>query len=146
MCASCQIQEESNRAAARFDKASSQYAAAKEMIKVTEGELANVVACNSSSGSSDTSSLNHALLEVLNHATTKVSHGALRDLPGCVCGCRWWRQRGRRGRVKLSIVGCSIDAQRYWMSTALLRENSVHTLSSPDLTMSNVGRVVSDWG
>jgi hypothetical protein len=69
------IQEESNRAAARFDKASSQYTAAKEMIRVTEGELANVITQSSSSsdaGSGDTSSLNHALLEVLNHATTKV--------------------------------------------------------------------------
>ena len=84
MCALCQIQEESNRAAARFDKASSQHAAAKEMIKVTEGELANVVARNNSSSdaeSGDTSSLNHALLEVLNHATTKVSRGTLGDLP-----------------------------------------------------------------
>lgn len=90
VCSVCaQIQEESNRAAARFDKASSQYAAAKEMIMVAEGELANVIANSGStaappgsreesavSGDADAVSVNHAWLEMLNHATTKVSYNA----------------------------------------------------------------------
>lgn len=65
-----QIQEESNKAAALFDKASSQYAAAKEMIRLTEEELANQLAPQTTSTDRDA---NHALLEVLNHATIKVS-------------------------------------------------------------------------
>lgn len=67
-----QVQEESNRAAARFDKASSQYAAAKEMIRVTEGELSNSLG-RAQEGRADDESVNHALLEVLNHATRKVT-------------------------------------------------------------------------
>lgn len=76
-----QIQEESNKAAARFDKASSQYAAAKEMIRVAESQLATLMAqsdtnkipnkhVSTKAGGSD---VNHAWLEMLNHATTKVS-------------------------------------------------------------------------
>ena len=67
-----QVQEESNRAAAMFDKASSQYAAAKEMIRVTEGELANSIPETSEEGKVVDESVSHALLEVLNHATRKV--------------------------------------------------------------------------
>jgi hypothetical protein len=67
-----QVQEESNKAAARFDKASSQYAAAKEMIRVTEGELANSLPGTSEEGRAIDESVTHALLEVLNHATKKV--------------------------------------------------------------------------
>lgn len=75
-----QIQEESNRAAARFDKASSQYAAAKEMIRVAESQLAtlmdqsDVPAGNKHvSTKAEAGDVNHAWLEMLNHATTKVS-------------------------------------------------------------------------
>jgi chromosome segregation ATPase len=55
-----------------FDKASSQYAAAKEMIRVTEGELANSIPETSEEGKVVDESVSHALLEVLNHATRKV--------------------------------------------------------------------------
>ena len=67
MVAVSQVQEESNRAAARFDKASSQYAAAKEMIRVTEEEMSNCMR-----GSDEEETSEDALLEVLNHATRKV--------------------------------------------------------------------------
>lgn len=75
------MQEESNKAAARFDKASSQYAAAKEMIRVTEGELSN---CLSGPRSAEDESVNHALLEVLNHATKKVRRLTLASVGGGV--------------------------------------------------------------
>lgn len=72
-----QIQEESNKAAARFDKASSQYAAAKEMIRVAESQLATLMAQSDIPAGKEHAShkaeVNHAWLEMLNHATIKVS-------------------------------------------------------------------------
>ena len=80
------MQEESNKAAARFDKASSQYAAAKEMIRVTEGELSNCLSGPRSAEerSAEDESVNHALLEVLNHATKKVRRLTLASVGGGV--------------------------------------------------------------
>ena len=63
------MQEESNKAAARFDKASSQHAASKEMIRVTEQQRLNCVSDGEERAGAD---VNHALLEVFNHATRKV--------------------------------------------------------------------------
>ena len=64
--------EESNTAAAKFDKASSQYAAAKEMIRVTERELSKTLGESGTADKEREDSVSHALLEVLNHATKKV--------------------------------------------------------------------------
>ena len=68
-----QVQELSNRAAARYDKANSQHAAAKEMICVAEAQLA---ACMeeplAASSPTSPSPLNAAWQEMLNHATSKV--------------------------------------------------------------------------
>ena len=64
------MQEESNKAAARFDKASSQHAASKEMIRVTEQQ--QLLNCASDGEERAGADVNHALLEVLNHATKKV--------------------------------------------------------------------------
>lgn len=63
----------SNKAAARYDKANSQHAAAKEMIRVAESQLA---ACReeqlTAEDPSSTSPLDAAWQEMLNHATSKV--------------------------------------------------------------------------
>jgi len=67
------VQELSNKAAARYDKANSQHAAAKEMIRVAESQLA---ACReeeeAKSEPSSPSPLDLAWQEMLNHATDKV--------------------------------------------------------------------------
>ena len=81
------MQEESNRAAVRFDKASSQHAAAKEMIRVTEEQLSGYVAGASVTADERTSDANHALLEVLNHATRKVRCEVGELLNNLVCVC-----------------------------------------------------------
>ena len=72
------MQELSNKAAARYDKANSQHAASKEMIRVAETQLA---ACRAEQLVSDEpdepsspSPLDLAWQEMLNHATSKVSH------------------------------------------------------------------------
>ena len=65
-----QVQEESNRAAASYDKASSQYTAAKEMIRVAELQLNSV---ELQEDCPTITALNHAWQEMLNHATIKVS-------------------------------------------------------------------------
>ena len=151
-----QIQEESNRAAASFDKASSQYAAAKEMIKVAEVELEKMISARTqlprdatepsqSSTTANDASLNHAWQEMLNHATIKVcplSSPPAEDVLIVLC-CRWWRRSRRRGPVRWSIARCSTDVPPYWWSTALSRGSSAHTLSSLGRTMRSAGRAVS---
>ena len=76
------MQEVSNKAAARYDKANSQHMAAKEMIRVAESQLA---ACRAqhlvSEEPSSPSPLDLAWQEMLNHATDKVSRG---------CLCKHW--------------------------------------------------------
>lgn len=69
-----QIQEHSNRAAARYDKANSQHLAAKEMIRVAEAQLAERRAELSvqEEEPSSPSPLDLAWQEMLNHATSKV--------------------------------------------------------------------------
>lgn len=62
-----EVQEASNRAAARFDKANSQHAAAKEMINVAEQQLGDRLGDPSSP-----SALDLAWQEMLNHATGRV--------------------------------------------------------------------------
>lgn len=65
-----QAQEESNKAAMRFDKANSQHAASKEMIRMAESQLASRAAEGVDPGSP--SPLDQAWQEMLNHATRKV--------------------------------------------------------------------------
>lgn len=69
-----QIQELSNRAAARYDKANSQHLAAKEMIRVAESQLAERRAELRAQDEepSSPSPLDLAWQEMLNHATSKV--------------------------------------------------------------------------
>lgn len=74
-----QVQELSNKATARYDKANSQHLAAKEMIRVAESQLA---ACRAEQQARDAepsspSPLDLAWQEMLNHATSKV-----RDMVG----------------------------------------------------------------
>lgn len=69
-----QIQDMSNQAAARYDKANSQHTAAKEMIRVAESQLE---ACRAEQEAfekepASPSPLDLAWQEMLNHATTKV--------------------------------------------------------------------------
>lgn len=71
-----QVQELSNRAAARYDKANSQHTAAKEMIRVAESQLD---ACREEQEQQEAmdeptspSPLDLAWQEMLNHATAKV--------------------------------------------------------------------------
>lgn len=103
-----QIQEESNRAAARFDKASSQYAAAKEMIRVAESQLATLMAQSDTNNTPNkhvsskavAGDVNHAWLEMLNHATTKVSS------PWCLCASLYtapWGTAGSRDREREEV-------------------------------------------
>ena len=67
------MQEKSNRAAARYDKASSQHAAAKEMIRVAEFQLeARLKEIVVMEAPSSPSPLDAAWQEMLNHATSKV--------------------------------------------------------------------------
>ncbi len=70
-----QIQEATNKAAARYDKVNSQHTAAKEMIRVAESQLAacreELKACEEEPPSSP-SPLDLAWQEMLNHATDKV--------------------------------------------------------------------------
>ncbi len=84
---SVQIQEASNRAAARFDKANSQCAAAKEMIRVAEEKLSvekqeQPALLSTLEPPASPSALDLAWQEMLNHATAKVA-----DLP-----CRGLRE------------------------------------------------------
>ena len=67
-----QIQELSNKAAARFDKANSQHTASKEMIRMSESQLSN----RSKEGQdpSSPSAIDLAWQEMLNHATIKVKN------------------------------------------------------------------------
>lgn len=64
------MQEESNEAAKRFDKANSQHAASKEMIRMAESQLAGRATEGVEPGSP--SPLDLAWQEMLNHATNKV--------------------------------------------------------------------------
>lgn len=71
-----QVQDMSNKAAARYDKANSQHTASKEMIRVAESQLdafrkeqEEQEACSEPSSPSP---LDLAWQEMLNHATTKV--------------------------------------------------------------------------
>ena len=65
-----QIQELSNKAAARFDKANSQHMAAKEMIRMSESQLSN--RSREGPDPSSPSPIDLAWQEMLNHATIKV--------------------------------------------------------------------------
>ena len=65
-----QIQELSNKAAARFDKANSQHTAAKEMIRMSESHLSHRTM--EDQDPSSPSPIDLAWQEMLNHATTKV--------------------------------------------------------------------------
>lgn len=68
-----QVQERSNKAAARYDKASSQHGAAKEMIRVAELQLEDrLKEIAAGEGPSSPSPLDAAWQEMLNHATIKV--------------------------------------------------------------------------
>lgn len=69
-----QVQERSNKAAARYDKANSQHLAAKEMIRVAESQLADCKAERKDleEEPSSPSPLDLAWQEMLNHATSKV--------------------------------------------------------------------------
>ena len=67
-----QIQEATNRAAARFDKANSQHAAAREMIRVAEEKLALSVRYDTTETPPSPSALDLAWQEMLNHATARV--------------------------------------------------------------------------
>lgn len=71
-----QVQEASNKAAAQYDKASSQYGAAKEMITVAEQQLGERL---TSEDPSSPSPIDLAWQEMLNHATEKVSSFVRRD-------------------------------------------------------------------
>lgn len=66
------MQDVSNRAAMNYDKANSQYAAAKEMIRVAEQQLDSRVVEPGSP-----SALDLAWQEMLNHATSRVSMRSL---------------------------------------------------------------------
>ena len=66
-----QVQELSNKAAARYDKANSQHTAAKEMIRMSESQLSSVSI--DEQDPSSPSSIDQAWQEMLNHATTKVN-------------------------------------------------------------------------
>lgn len=65
-----QVQELSNKAAARFDKANSQHMAAKEMIRMSESQLSN--RSREGPDPSSPSPIDLAWQEMLNHATIKV--------------------------------------------------------------------------
>ena len=65
-----QIQELSNKAAVRFDKANSQHTAAKEMIQMSESQLSN--RSREGPDPSSPSPIDLAWQEMLNHATIKV--------------------------------------------------------------------------
>ena len=67
-----QIQELSNKAAVRFDKANSQHTAAKEMIQMSESQLSN--RSREGPDPSSPSPIDLAWQEMLNHATIKVRH------------------------------------------------------------------------
>ena len=70
---SVQIQEESNKAAMRYDKANSQHAASKEMIRMAESQLGSRVKTEEDAvDPSSPSPLDLAWQEMLNHATLKV--------------------------------------------------------------------------
>ena len=71
-----QVQEASNKAAAQYDKASSQYGAAKEMITVAEQQLGERL---TSENPSSPSPIDLAWQEMLNHATEKVSSFVRKD-------------------------------------------------------------------
>lgn len=71
-----QMQEASNKAAAKYDKAASQYGAAKEMITVAEQQLEERL---TSEDPSSPSPIDLAWQEMLNHATEKVSSFIKRD-------------------------------------------------------------------
>ena len=64
-----QVQEASNRAAGSYDKASSEHAAAREIVRMAEVELGKL---SSSNGDSPTANIDPAWQETLNHATTRV--------------------------------------------------------------------------
>jgi hypothetical protein len=65
-----QIQELSNKAAARFDKANSQHMASKEMIRMSESQLS--IRIMEGPDPSSPSPIDLAWQEMLNHATIKV--------------------------------------------------------------------------
>ena len=65
-----QVQELSNKAAARFDKANSQHMAAKEMIRMSESQLSH--RSREGPDPSSPSPIDLAWQEMLNHATIKV--------------------------------------------------------------------------
>ncbi len=82
-----QVQDMSNKAAARYDKANSQHTAAKEMIRVAESQLD---ACREEQDAyeepSSPSPLDLAWQEMLNHATAKVQQsGTLVAAPTSCC-------------------------------------------------------------
>lgn len=74
----------SNKAAARFDKANSQHAAAKEMIRVAESQLDTCRKEQVYEEPSSPSPLDLAWQEMLNHATSKVLTLGL-----CPSSCDW---------------------------------------------------------
>ena len=86
-----QIQELSNKAAARFDKANSQHMAAKEMIRMSESQLS--VRIKEDQDPSSPSAIDLAWQEMLNHATTKVRM-AYMYIPSCVL-CKYVIADGR---------------------------------------------------
>ncbi len=77
-----QIQEESNKAAMRYDKANSQHAASKEMIRMAESQLGSRVKTEDVVDPSSPSPLDLAWQEMLNHATLKVKE----HLSECLIG------------------------------------------------------------
>ena len=67
------MQEASNKAAVRYDKASSQHSAAKEMITMAEKQLGDHFRIEDPSSPSSSSPIDLAWQEMLNHATQKVT-------------------------------------------------------------------------
>ena len=80
-----QMQEASNKAAVRYDKAASQHSAAKEMITMAEKQLGDHFHCVDHTSSSP---IDLAWQEMLNHATQKAS-----PLHMCLIPCSYHAHR-----------------------------------------------------
>ena len=101
-----QVQEASNRAAARFDKANSQHAAAKEMINVAEEQLGDRIGDPSSP-----SALDLAWQEMLNHATGRVSWGGGADFdkPGLRYCHQHWHKSSATDVHRANFYSCTVE-------------------------------------
>ena len=128
------MQEILNNAVARYDKANSQHAAAKELIQVAEQQLSH-----SASQNMDGVTMDQAWQETLNHATQRVPYwhdfniSTLLSVRGRLLKLHWRRATRSRNTNRRQMI-----LQRLTWNTVSYGRSLRSSLRKPNLTTPSV--------